>query len=165
VRRKAAPRGSLAAISFWFGQRLPNGRRAVYNTVMDARVKLWVEIDGQIVLSGWRVSLLEAIERTGSLTRAAEALNVPYRTAWHKLKQMEQRLGLRLVTSHSGGAEGGSTRLTPAAHCLIACFGRFSAGLTQEVDQRFREAFADLPLPAPAAARSPQEAPHEHQPV
>jgi molybdate transport repressor ModE-like protein len=130
---------------------------------MDARVKLWIEIHGQVVLSGWRVSLLEAIERTGSLTRAAEALNVPYRTAWHKLKQMEQRLGVRLVTSHSGGAEGGSTRLTPAAHRLIACYGRFASGLVQEVDQRFQEAFVDLPLAETAV--SPKEPAHERQPA
>jgi molybdate transport system regulatory protein len=130
---------------------------------MDARVKLWIEIDGQVVLSGWRVSLLEAIERTGSLTRAAEALNVPYRTAWHKLKQMEQRLGARLVSSHSGGVEGGSTRLTPEAHRLIACYGRFAGGLAQEVDQRFQEAFVDVPLAA--ALKSPEEPAHERQPV
>lgn len=111
---------------------------------MEARVKLWIEIDGQIVLSDWRIGLLLAIDRTGSLSRAAELLGVPYRTAWHKLKQMEQRLGLRLVASHSGGSEGGSTRLTPVAHRLIECYDHFAAGLSQEVDRRFAAAFADV---------------------
>ena len=114
---------------------------------MEPRVKLWLEIDDQIVLSDWRVSLLQAIERTGSLTRAAEALDVPYRTAWHKLKQMEHRLGVRLVESHSGGAEGGSSRLTPTAHRLIERYMQFAAGLRQEVDARFAAAFADVDVP------------------
>ena len=111
---------------------------------MEPRVKLWIEIDGQIVLSDWRVDLLQAIDRTGSLTRAADAMDVPYRTAWHKLKQMEQRLGVRLVASHSGGAGGGGAELTPAARRLVERYGRFAAGLRQEVDRRFEAAFADV---------------------
>jgi molybdate transport system regulatory protein len=113
---------------------------------MEPRLKLWLEIENQVVLSDWRVSLLQTVDHTGSLSRAAEELGVPYRTAWHKLKQMEVRLGVRLVESHSGGAEGGSTRLTPAARLLIERFTRFSDGLRQEVERRYATAFADLPL-------------------
>jgi hypothetical protein len=51
------------------------------------RSKVWLERGGQVVLSDWRVELLEAIEATGSLARAAERLEVPYRTAWYKLKE------------------------------------------------------------------------------
>jgi hypothetical protein len=51
------------------------------------RSKVWLERGGQVVLSAWRVELLEAIEATGSLARAAERLDVPYRTAWYKLKE------------------------------------------------------------------------------
>jgi molybdate transport system regulatory protein len=127
---------------------------------MEARVKLWIEIDGQIVLSDWRIGLLLAIDRTGSLSRAAEALGVPYRTAWHKLKQMEQRLGVRLVASHSGGAEGGSTQLTPVARRLIERYDHFAAGLSQEVDRRFAAAFADLLRAGPHATAPPEEETH-----
>ena len=38
-----------------------------------------------------RVALLEAIEATGSLARAADQLGVPYRTAWYKLKECVSR--------------------------------------------------------------------------
>jgi len=34
-----------------------------------------------VVLSEWRVELLEAIDALGSLSRAAETLGIPYRTA------------------------------------------------------------------------------------
>lgn len=128
-------------VSFW-----RDHLACVRITSMEARVKLWLEIDGQIALSDWRVGLLQAIDRTGSLTRAAEELRVPYRTAWHKLKQMEQRLGRRLVASHSGGVEGGSTRLTPAAHHLIERYQHLVVGLQEEVDRRHRVVFGDLRL-------------------
>jgi molybdate transport system regulatory protein len=127
---------------------------------MEPRVKLWVEIDGQIVLSDWRVGLLEEVDRTGSLSRAAEALDVPYRTAWHKLKQMEQRLGVRLVAAHSGGAGGGGAELTPVARRLVERYGRFAAGLRQEVDRRFESAFADVLADGVAALCSAEEYHH-----
>ena len=57
------------------------------NNSLCARSKVWLERDGQVVLSDWRVELLEAIEATGSLARAAARLDVPYRTAWYKLKE------------------------------------------------------------------------------
>jgi molybdate transport system regulatory protein len=111
---------------------------------MEPRLKVWVELAGEIVLSDWRIGLLEQVDSTGSLSAAAEALGVPYRTAWHKLKQIEQRLGVRLVSSHSGGSKGGQTSLTPAARLLIARYRLFTAGLQADVDRRFATVFADI---------------------
>jgi molybdate transport system regulatory protein len=66
------------------------------------RLKIWVEgDDGRVALSDWRVSLLEAVGRHGSLVAAARELRVPYRTAWQRLHEMEERLGTRLVEASS----------------------------------------------------------------
>ena len=93
------------------------------------------------MLSGWRIVLLEAISRTGSLTKAAEELGVTYRSAWQKLKESEERLGLRLVDTQCGGADGGGSVLTEAARDLVRCYHQFSDGLAELVDRRFREVF------------------------
>ncbi len=108
------------------------------------RSKVWLERDGQVVLSDWRVALLEAIEATGSLARAADQLDVPYRTAWYKLKEIEQRLGVRLLETQSGGADGGGSRLTAEARQVIARFHRVNAGIEQLVVERFRAEFGAL---------------------
>lgn len=108
------------------------------------QVKIWLERDGQVVLSAWRVELLAAIEETGSLARAAEKLDVPYRTAWYKLKELETRLGLKLLETQSGGAEGGGSRLTAAARDLVQRFQRASAGVGELVEHRFRAEFGEL---------------------
>jgi molybdate transport system regulatory protein len=105
---------------------------------------VWLERDGQVVLSDWRVALLEAIEATGSLARAADRLDVPYRTAWYKLKEIEQRLGVRLLETQSGGADGGGSRLTAEARQVIARFHRVNAGIEQLVAERFRAEFGAL---------------------
>ena len=106
--------------------------------------KIWVERDGKVVLSDWRVRLLETIDETGSLSRAAEKLEVPYRTAWYKLKEIEDRLGVKLLETQSGGADGGGSRLTADARQLITRFRRVCAGIGELVEQRFRTESRDL---------------------
>jgi molybdate transport system regulatory protein len=109
--------------------------------VLRPRSKVWLEQDGQVVLSEWRVELLEAIEATGSLSAAAQRLGVPYRTAWSRLKQMEERLGARLLETQVGGPEGGGSRLTAEARDVITRFHRVVDGVAELVDRRFQQEF------------------------
>ncbi len=110
-------------------------------TAPRVRSKVWIERDGEVLLSEWRVNLLEAVDRTGSLARAAAAVDVPYRTAWDRIREMEDRLGCRLLERESGGADGGGSRLTDAARDLIARFHRVTAGLSDEIVRRFADEF------------------------
>ncbi len=112
---------------------------------MEPKVNLWIELDGQVVLSRWRVNLLTAIGETGSISAAAERLGVPYRRAWDKIHEMEQRLGEDLLDTQTGGPGGGGARLTPTAQDYIVRFRQFSAGIDQYVQQHFQEAFACRP--------------------
>jgi molybdate transport system regulatory protein len=105
------------------------------------RAKLWLELGEDLALSEWRVALLEAVAAVGSLARAAERLNIPYRTARYKLREIERHLGLRLLAGQSGGADGGGSALTPEARELIARWRAFSNGLDPVVAERFRATF------------------------
>ena len=96
-----------------------------------------------MVLSEWRVELLEAIDAHGSLSRAAEALAVPYRTAWERVKATEGEIGFRLLDSESGGPDGGGSRLTPQARDLCRRFRRVSSGIQEVVSRRFAAEFGD----------------------
>ena len=111
------------------------------NATMRPRVNLWIEIDEQVVLSRWRVELLMAIADTGSISGAAERLAIPYRRAWEKVHEMEQRLGVALVDTQTGGQGGGGARLTPAARDYISRFQQFSEGIDLYVQKHFRHAF------------------------
>jgi molybdate transport system regulatory protein len=109
---------------------------------VEARAKIWFERDGKLVLSDWRVELLTAVGETGSLTRAADSLHVPYRTAWSKLKEIEEQLGIRLLETQSGGTGGGGSLLTPEARELIARFRRVRDGVGELVRERFEAEFS-----------------------
>ena len=108
---------------------------------MKPRVNLWIEQDGEVVLSDWRVSLLEAIAETGSISAAAVRLNVPYHRAWDKIHEMEEGLGIELVETQTGGTGGGGAAISHAGHDFIEKFRRFQAGFQERVEQRFLETF------------------------
>ena len=92
------------------------GSRAM--TPTSPRQKLWLEADGQLVMSDYRVRLLELIGESGSLAEAAEELGLSYRRAWGKIKELEANLDRDLVRSEVGGAGGGRTTLTAEAEAL-----------------------------------------------
>lgn len=113
------------------------------HAVLTPRCKIWLERDGKIALSDWRVALLELIRETGSLAMAAKRLHVPYRTAWYKLKDIEECLGIKLLVTESGGMKGGRSQLTAEAEEIVHRFRRVTAGVGELVERRFRDEFAD----------------------
>jgi molybdate transport system regulatory protein len=110
-----------------------------------AHVKVWVDDPaGQVALSEWRIALLEKIEECGSLAEAARQLEIPYRTAWYKLHEMQDALGGAVLVSHSGGATRGGMQLTQRAREAIRRYREVTDGLDDLVARRFADAFADF---------------------
>ncbi len=102
------------------------------------RVKVWIEDrNGDMVMSMGRVAMLEAIERTGSLNRAAQEMNMSYRAIWLRLRSTEDRLGKKLMVSTTGGSEGGGTELTPLARAMIIKFRELNSDIAEAADSRF----------------------------
>jgi molybdate transport system regulatory protein len=108
---------------------------------MQPKVNFWIEKEGKVVLSDWRVRLLEAVAETGSISAAASRMGVSYRRAWDKIHECEERLGAKLVETQTGGAGGGGSALTPLALDYIDRFRQLTAGLNEAVTVRFREFF------------------------
>jgi molybdate transport system regulatory protein len=115
------------------------------------RQKLWLEHDGRLVMSDYRVRLLELISDSGSLASAATELGLSYRRAWGKVKELEANLGIPLVQSEVGGAGGGHTVLSPEGGELVAAYRRFQERAAQAVQQAF-----DEELGAIAAGATPE---------
>ncbi|MCL4299257.1 MAG: LysR family transcriptional regulator [Anaerolineae bacterium] len=110
--------------------------------MMQAKANFWIEKDGKVALSSWRVRLLEAVGETGSISAAASRMGVSYRRAWDKIHECEERLGVKLIDTQTGGSGGGGSQLTPVAVDYIERFHQFAAGLNEAVANRFQEFFS-----------------------
>lgn len=108
---------------------------------MEPRLKLWMEQDGRLVMSEYRLRLLEHVQETGSLAQAASRMRLSYRRAWGKIKELEQNLGMPLVHSETGGAGGGHTTLTPEATELLARYRDFRQRMERALAREYEAAF------------------------
>jgi len=71
------------------------------------------------VLGEGRAKLLRFIERTGSISRAAEKMDMSYRHAWGIIRKIEESAEEELVESQRGGSNERGSVLTPAAKQLL----------------------------------------------
>lgn len=74
-------------------------------------------------------AILGAVDRLGSLNRAASDLRISYRHAWGLVGQAEGLLGQPLLIRRAGGSEGGGAELTPAGRALLEVIHRRRAVL------------------------------------
>lgn len=70
-------------------------------------------------------------------------MGVPYRIAWQKIHEMEERLGERLVETQTGGREGGGTKLTPLALAYVEKFNQFNEQILVFMQARYEEFFGE----------------------
>ena len=85
-------------------------------------VRLRVDIGPECSIGPGKIALLEQIERSGSLSKAARTLKMSYRRAWLLLEDLNQTLGQRVTTASVGGAGGGGAKITPFGQHVTAAF-------------------------------------------
>jgi molybdate transport system regulatory protein len=110
---------------------------------LEPKVKLWVEKDGALALSSYRVRLLRHVAETGSLAEAARRMGLSYRRAWGKIREIESNLGVQLVESEVGGPGGGNTWLTAQGEHVVEIYGQFEARAEADIRRRFAELFRE----------------------
>jgi molybdate transport system regulatory protein len=73
-------------------------------------------------LGAGKVALLEAIEKTGSISAAGRAHKMSYRRAWLLVDELNQLFAAPLVSAHHGGAKGGGATLTADGRRIVALY-------------------------------------------
>jgi len=108
---------------------------------MELRFKIWLaedsEAGGEGFLGEGRFRLLFAIDRAGSLRKAAEQLGISYRKAWGDIRAAETHLGFELVKRQRGGNAGGSSVLTERARQLLQAFEKVKTKIQTRVKREF----------------------------
>jgi molybdate transport system regulatory protein len=105
---------------------------------MQIRVKAWIELNGNVIFGEGRRRLLELVEETGSLNKAAKQMKMSYRAAWGKIKDTEERLGYRLLETRTGGTAGGGSTLTEKGKAIMEAFHAFENEVRAKADKEFR---------------------------
>lgn len=83
---------------------------------------LGVRLQSGLAASAARIRLLEQIAETGSITAAAKAVGLSYKTAWDAVAAMNNLADRPLVEGSAGGKSGGGTRLTQRGVELVQSF-------------------------------------------
>lgn len=83
---------------------------------------VWLDKAEKEFLGSDRIELLEKIQALGSITRAAKAVGISYKTAWEIVNSMNNLADKPLVVRLTGGKGGGGTHLTPEGQKIISSF-------------------------------------------
>ncbi len=105
---------------------------------MEIKAKFWIENKGEVVLGGGKAALLLAVDRLGSIQRAAEEFGMSYRHAWGAINKIEQRAGFRILDKKIGGKERGA-QLTPKGRTFVKTTDALFKDLQTMVGKRFRQ--------------------------
>jgi molybdate transport system regulatory protein len=107
---------------------------------MEIRSKFWIENKGEVVVGGGKTSLLLAIDRLGSIQRAADEFGMSYRHAWGAIRKIEERAGFKILDTKLGRKEGGA-RLTSKGKEFIMRVDSLLKDLQAIVEERFKQKF------------------------
>jgi molybdate transport system regulatory protein len=102
---------------------------------LQARVR--VDFPGDCSIGPGKISLLEGVARTGSLSAAARDLGMSYRRAWLLLHNTNAAFHEPVAELAVGGKDGGGAQLTAFGRRLVADFRAFEEAVDELAASRF----------------------------
>ncbi len=108
---------------------------------MDYKIKsrIWIESEQGVFLGEGRVRLLKAIAQTGSLRKAANALEMSYKKAWKLMDSMNKTAQKPLVVTTTGGKGGGGASLTTYGEEIINTFDQINQKCWDFLDNELKQ--------------------------
>lgn len=101
--------------------------------------RIWIENEDNVLLGEGRVSLLKAIEETGSLSKAAKSLNLSYKKAWRLMDSVNKSAKQPVTINSIGGKGGGGTILTDYGKSLITAFDTINKNCWNFLDNQLKQ--------------------------
>jgi molybdate transport repressor ModE-like protein len=106
------------------------------------KTKTWVENEKKELLFGkGKTEVLVEIRKTGSISKAAQNLDMNYKKAWSHIKLLQSNLKDTLVETTKGGGENRGTKLTPLADEYIDKYKQLQMDIEEFANKRFKELF------------------------
>src|SRR5262245_13263901 len=93
--------------------RVGTNRSVERERCVDSVFRLRIGKDRELAVGPGKIALLEAIDETGSISAAGRKLRMSYRRAWMLVDALNRTFDAPVLTTATGGKEGGGTSLTP----------------------------------------------------
>ena len=105
---------------------------------MSTRLTIRLDFESGRRLGAGKIALLEAIDRTGSISAAGRAHGMSYRRAWLLVDELNRLFAAPLVSAHHGGAKGGGAALTQEGRRIVTLYrgaeAKMHAAGQQDID-------------------------------
>jgi molybdate transport system regulatory protein len=109
-------------------------------TKTSIRPRLRVVVGKNIAFGPGKADLLQAIEKSGSITKAAEELGMSYMRAWTLIRTMNRCFNEPLVDAVRGGTRGGGgARLTATGREVLALYREMDEECTEVIQPQWRK--------------------------
>jgi molybdate transport system regulatory protein len=102
-----------------------------------------------------KIALLEAIQRTGSLSQAARDLGMSYSRAWQLASSLNVSFHKTIVLLTRGGRGGGGAQLTSVGRELISRYRTFEGDIQARAERAFSALSGEARKRSQRAAAAP----------
>ena len=110
----------------------------------DIGVSLRVDLGATTRIGPGKIALLEAVDRTGSISAAGRELGMSYRRAWMLVDALNRAFRTPVVEASTGGARGGGARVTPFGAALVDAYRALERDLDAAARHRLGRVRANL---------------------
>ena len=107
--------------------------------LLKAENRLWIVGEQGTYLGEGRIALLQAIDKLGSISKAAKSMNMSYLKAWKLVNSMSNSTGKPIVVRTSGGKGGGGTTLTEEGLKAIELFTSLNNKCNKFLEQELQK--------------------------
>lgn len=98
---------------------------------------------GEVFFGPGLAMLLRALEKTGSLKKAADSIDMSYSKGWYAVKRAEEALGFTLIEKRCGGSGGGGSCLTEKGRDFLEKYQEFERKAYEFADTLFLELYGE----------------------
>lgn len=105
----------------------------------DVRLTLRIDFGPAGAIGPGKIRLLEAIQKTGSISQAGRSLRMSYRRAWLLVDDLNRCFREPVVTTQPGGTRGGGAALTRFGREVIKKYRAIETEAASAAKQQLRD--------------------------
>ena len=104
--------------------------------IVEARPRIRILFGSAFAIGPGKADLLQAIERTGSISAAARSMGMSYRRAWLLIDTMNQCFRKPVIDTATGGRGGGGAQITAFGKTVLRSYRAMEKNATASITRQ-----------------------------